>query len=281
MLHKGFWLLVCHTKLLVPHLAQGLVGPWLFQLFQQTQEQPAPGALAPSHPPCLSRTRLQRHKTSKSHFILGDTIQRNARNFTPRDNLSLFSPNDTRRCEELWDGILTWDSTKSRSPGGREGRWAGWVLGELGDPRVVAAPYLGDVRAQNPHGCRRRLGRAVPVALGAGSAGDMAPGEGSQQRPAAPRPPQRPPRGGSTAGLSRIGPEWAPQGWGQGTGHPAWLRGRRRDEGTGGCAREMPAVSVGAQPEPPLPIISNSFLIYLNKQAALTSAEVFEQPGPG
>lgn len=68
------------------------------------------------------------------------------------------------------------------------------------------------------------------------------------------------------------------------TGHPERLRGQQRDEASGGCARcarGTAAVSVRAQPEPPLPIISNSFLIYLNKQAALTSAEVFEQPGPG
>lgn len=97
----------------------------------------------------------------------------------------------------------------------------GWVgAGERSKPGVVAAgtPYLEGVRAQNPHGCQRRGVRAVPVALGAVSAGDMAPGELSQPRrgarPAAPRPAQR--RLRRTAGLSRIGPRRAPAGWGQG-----------------------------------------------------------------
>lgn len=104
----------------------------------------------------------------------------------------------------------------------REGRWAGGVLGEHREPGVAAAraPYLEGVRAQNPHGCQHRAGRAVPVALGVVSAGDMAPAEGSQRRrgarPAAPHPAQRRLRGSSTAGLSRIGPRGAPAGWGQG-----------------------------------------------------------------
>lgn len=62
------------------------------------QQEPAPGALVPSHPPCLSRRRLQRHRNIKSHFILGDTIQRNARNLAARDNPSLFSPEGAGRC---------------------------------------------------------------------------------------------------------------------------------------------------------------------------------------
>lgn len=162
----------------------------------------------------------------------------------------------------------------------RAGPWAGWALGEPG-VAAARAPYLEGVRAQNPHGCPRRVGTAVPAALGAVCAGDMAPGEGpspaegSQPRPAAPSPAQRRLRG-STAGLSRIGPRWAPAGRAQ-RGEPGTPRGSAGSRGT----RPAAAVSVRAQPQPPLPIISDSFLIYLNKQAALTSAEVFEQPGPG
>lgn len=99
-------------------------------------------------------------------------------------------------------------------------------------------------------------------------AGSTAPGSA----PAPPHgraEPHRPPAG--TTGV----------GTGMGTGHPLGLRGQQRDEASGGCARGTPAVSVRAQAGTPLPIISNSFLIYLNKQAVLTSAEVFEQPGPG
>lgn len=99
----------------------------------------------------------------------------------------------------MWDSTgptPNWCQKQDPWRGGRwrEGRWAGWVLGEHREPGVVAAraPYLEAVRAQNPHGCQRRLGRAVPVAVGAVSAGDMAPGEVSRHgrgaRPAAPRP---------------------------------------------------------------------------------------------
>lgn len=122
--------------------------------------------------------------------------------------------------------------------GGREGGKVGWVgAGQRREPGVVAAgtPYLEGVRAQNPHGCQRRVGRAVPVALGAGSGGDMAPGELCQPRPAAPRPAQR--RLRRTAGLSRIGPRRAPPEWGQG-----WGQGTRW--GSGDSRGTKPAAAV-------------------------------------
>lgn len=110
MLHKGSQLLVCHTvpqSSLSPAWPRGWWDPGCPSCYQVGSGGASPGALAASHPPHLSRRRLRRHKTSKSRFILGDTIQRNAENLAPRDDLSLFSPNDTCRCKELRDGIPT------------------------------------------------------------------------------------------------------------------------------------------------------------------------------
>lgn len=120
------------------------------------------------------------------------------------------------------------------------------------------------------------------TAGGVGMAGSEVPQHQQDGQPAAPCPAQG---GGSTAGLSRISSAQAPAGSGMGmkvtTLSSSGSLGGMKAAGSPaeGCAGEAAAGSrvLSARQMPPLPIISSSFLIYLNKQAeCLPQLEVFE-----